>query len=258
MTSKLIICLLTLFSINGYAQDYYPLNKGNNWTYKLTLDSVVYDYIWETTDSSFENGVSYFKSQIGVPGLFEDSTFTFNKKTNENIILTTDSIGNTSSEILFLHDPTNDSIIINGTDTVDIKYYGQLTVAAGTFQDVYTSVDRRDSLTTLFFAPDVGYIRQDSDGETILELKSYHVNVVTSSNQLQNLVFNIYPNPASEIIHITEFENFELMTIHDLSGKEILKQSVTPQLDLRNFKKGVYFLSLTNSNITKSSKFIVR
>lgn len=247
-----------LISLSGFSQDYFPQAKGNVWNFKLTLDEQEYDYKWEIEDTTTVNGTVYFNSKIVIPGLLEEPLVSFNKSTDQNVILTKDSINASSTEILFLHDPTNDTIIINGTDTADIAYFGEVTVPAGTFQNVYTSINRSDSLTTLFFAPDVGYIRQDSEGETILVLETYNVGMVTSTNQIHNSSFKIYPNPTSGIIQIQNQEVFDSMIIRDISGKEVLNTLFSNQIDVSNFNKGIYFLSISNSNSTQTSSFVVK
>lgn len=250
--------LLSIASLTGISQDYFPLSKGNVWNFKLTLDNQDYDYKFDMVDSTQVNGTNYFKSVITIPGLLEDSTYCFDAKSDNNIILTTDAIGAIDSDILFLHDPTNDTIIINGTDTADIKYFGAVTVPAGTFQDVYTSVDRSDSLTTLFFAPNIGYIRQDSEGETILVLETYNSNLITHTNKIDNSNFNIYPNPTSGILNIKNNDHFDTMTINDINGKLILNQPFTNQINVSSYAKGIYYLSISNNTNSTTSKFVVK
>lgn len=251
------LAVLLSLSIFGVAQDYFPMAKGNQWQFKLTLGGDTYDYDWTIEDSIHSGGVDYFYSTIVIPGLLSDSTYCYNQPGNENLILLADTIGKQETDILFLHTVTKDTMVVNGVDTIDIEYYGEVTVPAGTFQNVYTSVDRSDSLSKLFFAPDVGYIRQDSEGETILVLDAYNFSgVVTSSKEISKSEIQLFPNPTSNSISITSGEPISNYQIWDLAGKLVLSGVYEKSINVNALTQGTYLITLKSDNAISTQKFI--
>jgi hypothetical protein len=60
----------------------------------------------------------------------------------------------------------------------------------------------------------------------------------------------IYPNPVSNILYL-KFDNLKLAQFFNLSGKVIYKTSANT-IDVSNFKKGMYFIKLTNNLNSKT------
>jgi hypothetical protein len=78
---------------------------------------------------------------------------------------------------------------------------------------------------------------------------------LNENNQFDN--FNIYPNPTKDVLTIYN-ENNEgiIISIKDVTGKELIAEKSTNPLtsiNLKNYKAGVYFITLSdkNSSITK-------
>ena len=77
--------------------------------------------------------------------------------------------------------------------------------------------------------------------------------------------FNVFPNPSTGIFNVTlvpqkESINFE---IFDIRGKQIQAEIISANqsqfnFDLSNVSKGVYFLKLSNENISTTQKLIVK
>ena len=75
----------------------------------------------------------------------------------------------------------------------------------------------------------------------------------------------IYPNPSDGRIKIkSDISSYiSKITVKDLSGKSVYKEEIdylTDEiaLDLSSLKAGIYFLSVENSEYTKSVKVILR
>jgi len=84
----------------------------------------------------------------------------------------------------------------------------------------------------------------------------------TTSSLINN--FSIYPNPARNSVQIklSEAQSNNLIRITDISGKQILikksNQSETNfSLDVSSLKKGLYFISVDNSNGKQTQKLMV-
>lgn len=78
--------------------------------------------------------------------------------------------------------------------------------------------------------------------------------VVSSVNDLERTL-KIYPNPASDQIHIAgDFYRFELM---DVSGK-VLKSGYTQLINVANLMNGVYFLKVSKIGSFLTRKVLIR
>jgi len=70
------------------------------------------------------------------------------------------------------------------------------------------------------------------------------------------LSYRIYPNPFVERINIYGIEGGEKIIINDILGKEIFKGIGVEEINLSTFEKGVYFLTLSKDNQTKTFKIL--
>ena len=70
------------------------------------------------------------------------------------------------------------------------------------------------------------------------------------------LSYRIYPNPFVERINIFGIEGGEKIIINDILGKEIFKGIGVEKINLSTFEKGVYFLTLSKDNQTKTFKIL--
>lgn len=83
-------------------------------------------------------------------------------------------------------------------------------------------------------------------------------NLSTQDDEFQNNNVNIYPNPASDYLHIRSKKKITEAKIYDASGKIILSHDkIDQKIDVSKLIKGVYILSIKNADGTFSShKFI--
>jgi len=84
------------------------------------------------------------------------------------------------------------------------------------------------------------------------------IQLVGFSEQLYDPQIECYPNPFNNKITIEIRPNFKMIEIYDLNGKShfsktCIKENKTEIIDLKNLKKGIYFLKLKTEeqNITK-------
>lgn len=67
----------------------------------------------------------------------------------------------------------------------------------------------------------------------------------------------IFPNPSNKLINIQSDEVIKLLTVFDLSGKKLLQTSEnTNQIDVTNFKSGVFLLVIETKKGTVTKKII--
>ncbi len=79
--------------------------------------------------------------------------------------------------------------------------------------------------------------------------------------ETENLELSIYPNPASELIHITTNMDFYKLIVSDLSGRIIIKKSIYAKqeaLDISFLEKGIYHMTLLGRSSNSSLSFIVQ
>ena len=79
-------------------------------------------------------------------------------------------------------------------------------------------------------------------------------NLPTSVENVSEANFSVYPNPASDLIHLKGFEEVRRLDLLDLQGKVLFNTTVpTEVLSLQSYPNGIYLLRLTTE-----SKTIVR
>jgi hypothetical protein len=55
---------------------------------------------------------------------------------------------------------------------------------------------------------------------------------------------DIFPNPTSDILYIKSFLNIEQLYLFDITGKLVLSQSETKQINIKNLPKGMYVVKV--------------
>ena len=70
----------------------------------------------------------------------------------------------------------------------------------------------------------------------------------------------LYPNPASTMVTIRGIEGESTVTVVDLNGREVYKNTANSDLtiDLTGYAKGAYFVRITGENTTAIRKLIVK
>lgn len=78
---------------------------------------------------------------------------------------------------------------------------------------------------------------------------------VKTSSEMRQLT---YPNPVENILHLHLLDEQNQITLTNILGQKLLEDVVksSHNLDLSNFKSGIYFLKVKNSNGTQNIKII--
>ena len=91
------------------------------------------------------------------------------------------------------------------------------------------------------------------------------ISTASVEEEDQNNNITIYPNPASDYINLICESNTKdnLIYISDLNGKIVLKEKTTNSfsavnVNVSNFKKGVYIVSLVSGDFIKKEKLIIK
>ena len=86
--------------------------------------------------------------------------------------------------------------------------------------------------------------------------------VIGIHSSTPELSVTIFPNPASDIIHIStaQFSGSSLLSISDFTGKttaQLTILSAITEIDISNYSPGIYFIKLENEGNQTIQKFIV-
>ncbi|UUV22470.1 T9SS type A sorting domain-containing protein [Paenimyroides aestuarii] len=99
------------------------------------------------------------------------------------------------------------------------------------------------------------------DNIKITALKTVPAHLLSTDNFFAEK-FNIFPNPATDIVHITSMDHIviENISIYDLNGKIIKEESYTAESDIKlnveSLQSGTYLLKLKTKHGTAIKKMI--
>ncbi|UUV22284.1 T9SS type A sorting domain-containing protein [Paenimyroides aestuarii] len=99
------------------------------------------------------------------------------------------------------------------------------------------------------------------DNIKITALKSVPPHLLTAENFLAEN-FNLYPNPANNVVNITNAENMQIqqITVYDVAGKQLSTQTYNNetdiQLNVEHLASGTYMLHLQTNQGTAVKKLV--
>ena len=94
-----------------------------------------------------------------------------------------------------------------------------------------------------------GFIHNYGHLDSVLSIED-----IGSNPQEKDLL--VYPNPTSGSLHIkTQSYSIEKVVLYDITGK-FLKEFKSNEINLANFKSGIYLLNIFTPNSVKTSKII--
>jgi hypothetical protein len=89
---------------------------------------------------------------------------------------------------------------------------------------------------------------------------NYNTAITLSTKTIEkgNATVAVYPNPTHDYLNIQNESNTEIDTlaVTDLTGKKVLEQNKTTQIDVRNLAKGMYVLGIISGKNKETTKFI--
>jgi len=83
----------------------------------------------------------------------------------------------------------------------------------------------------------------------------------TGIGTVEKNAFNMFPNPATDIVHIPVGEDHlaREIFIYDQGGKEVLRQHMDEgPLNVSELKPGCYFVELRSKNTSRTSKLVIK
>ena len=96
------------------------------------------------------------------------------------------------------------------------------------------------------------------DNETIYRLDniSFGSPISLSMNDNISTSYRLYPNPVVDKINIIGIDGTERVTVTDILGKELFKGLGIQEINLSNYGKGSYFITLSKENKNHTFKII--
>lgn len=95
--------------------------------------------------------------------------------------------------------------------------------------------------------------------QTFLFLDSINLTTNLSSNDNSISLFNLYPNPATTLLNISNTNNFEIVSISvsDINGRMVKNQiGADAQINVSDLNAGVYFVTIESNEGMTTKKFI--
>ncbi len=99
---------------------------------------------------------------------------------------------------------------------------------------------------------------KSSNGVQILTPKMQSSTTETNDFNLNKQDVNIYPNPVTDILHLTGIEKGSIYNIIDIRGQSIKNEKLDNNLnvDVSDLPNGVYFIQLTQNDCKKRKRFV--
>jgi pectin methylesterase-like acyl-CoA thioesterase len=79
---------------------------------------------------------------------------------------------------------------------------------------------------------------------------------VTGINEKNEKPFKVFPNPATSILTLNNFNKGAVISIYDVNGNLLINETAKAKIDVSHLAKGVYSMRITDSKSIKMIKFI--
>lgn len=101
------------------------------------------------------------------------------------------------------------------------------------------------------------YSGGDPDETTTLQLDNVNVTNASVANveNIENEGIAIYPNPAVNVLNISEFSD---LTVYNITGQEVLTAKNTKTVDVSALESGVYFIEIKSVKGVSVKKFVIK
>lgn len=93
---------------------------------------------------------------------------------------------------------------------------------------------------------------------SLTELRVFGEEVVSTDDATPENVVQLFPNPVTSILNIRTAENFDAVTVYDVSGREVFRRSLrgTGALDVSGLKPGHYTLKIEGDGKLRVARFV--
>ena len=85
---------------------------------------------------------------------------------------------------------------------------------------------------------------------------SYDEIFLSTNEMAQNTAFNLYPNPATDMISVNG-EGFEKAEIYNIAGQKVMESS-NAQIDVKALQAGVYMVKVFGNGSNEMLRVVVK
>ncbi|RSK40349.1 T9SS type A sorting domain-containing protein [Mangrovimonas spongiae] len=93
---------------------------------------------------------------------------------------------------------------------------------------------------------------------TTIDLGAYEYNSTLGVDNVSLAINSVklYPNPATDIVHINTNETIKNVTVFNINGQKVLEVPNQSQINVSNLPTGMYFLSIKTNQSNKNIKIL--
>jgi len=198
-------------------------------------------YNWSTVDGTFESATDQQQVTVNAPGTY---VLEVSKEGSETVMDEVVITSDTDIPLIELGDSvtikSGDEVNIGVATTIDYTYTWSPSDSLndGSIADPIASPSSTTTYTLQVSAPN-GCISEDSITVTVEEPEVDIGEMEPETDNKGRIV--IYPNPATEILHIESDAVIEAIAISDMTDRTILK-STSKDIDVSTLPSGVYII----------------
>jgi len=259
----------TTSAANNTGYVYKEFTTANNWATRTSGNNILrVEYEFYTggtsTSKSIHNNYTFSANTQGQ--LITVGGYQYNPETRTLVGVTRSATALTGYNL----GPNNTALVLPANTWVKVYYQINYTTNMINFQIPSQSVTEQTAIFLTNLPPvEVDFTTVGLTGNTsssMLKVDNYMVSAVNNTalsvNDVISTKFNIYPNPASDIITISNKENIgvEKISIVDMNGRVVKTQSLTNQseiqLNISDLRAGVYIFNISTKEGNASKKVI--
>ena len=259
----------TTSAANNTGYVYKEFTTANNWATRTSGNNILrveYEFYTGavTTSKSIHNNYTFSANTAGQ--LITVGGYQYNPETRTLLGVTRNATAISGVNL----GPNNTALILPANTWVKVYYQINYTTNMINFQIPSQNVAGQTAIVLTNLPPvEVDFTTAGLAGNTsssMLKVDNYMVSAVNtmalSVNDVISTKFNIYPNPASDIITITNQESIgiEKISIVDMNGRVVKTQSFNNQseiqLNISDLRAGVYIFNISTKEGNASKKVI--
>jgi hypothetical protein len=154
----------------------------------------------------------------------------------------------------------NDHIFVDG----DLTLNGKLSIASPdgftpSQQDEFVLVTYTGSLSGTFSNTELpiefaGFEAvYDTPGQIILK----YTGPLSVEDEILETLF-VYPNPATDYVHIKYAQKIDVVIMYDMLGKQVAIAERTEKIDVRHLSKGMYLMRIESDGKVQTKKIAIK
>lgn len=227
-----------------------PGNNAEDQPWELIMDELAalefYDHGWyELEEGVYEYGVKAVYSDDNVSEIRTSQPLEKNLVSQYEITFNIIAQEEANATIQFTHTDDMEGIVYNG----EADMAGNLV-----FPQVYEGI--YDLLVTL-----EGYQEYAETGITVNENKVLEISLIpTSLEEISSNFLQVFPNPATEYLHVVSDRTIDQVVLVDAEGRVVLEQPVnksSTRLQVSNLSQGVYLLRIVAGKDITSKQVLI-